>query len=100
MSNRKDCSAMGAIAGAWTGLVAAIIAWCSTAATQNDGTVSVDTLGQVDLLKNICVYIYMYLICEVLLTTVGVFRVCCCVCVCVFGTCICIYTHVDVNINI
>jgi len=50
MSDRKDCSAMGAIAGAWTGLVAAIIAWCSTAATQNDGTVSVDTLGQVDLL--------------------------------------------------
>jgi SSS family transporter len=59
----KDCNAMGAIAGCWGGLIAAIIAWCSVAAqqpyTKDDECVSivnVDTLGIIEplLAGNLC----------------------------------------------
>jgi SSS family transporter len=59
----KDCSAMGAIAGAWLGLISAIIAWCTVALQEPfevDGecisVVNVATLGGIrpNLAGNLC----------------------------------------------
>jgi len=42
----KDCTATGAIVGAWGGMAAAFIGWFSFASAANDGVISVATLGQ------------------------------------------------------
>merc|ERR1719163_1581753 len=59
----KDCNAMGAIAGAWSGLIAAIVAWVSVASQQKitvgddcKSVVNVQTLGIIEpqLAGNLC----------------------------------------------
>jgi len=59
----KDCNAMGAIAGAWSGLIAAIVAWVSVASQQKitvgdecKSVVNVDSLGIIEplLAGNLC----------------------------------------------
>lgn len=42
----KDCTATGAIVGAWGGMISAFIGWFSFASAANDGVISVATLGQ------------------------------------------------------
>jgi len=42
----KDCTAMGAIVGAWAGMISAFIGWFGFAAGANDGVITVATLGQ------------------------------------------------------
>jgi hypothetical protein len=42
----KDCTATGAICGAWGGMISAFIGWFAFAAAANGGVISVATLGQ------------------------------------------------------
>ena len=42
----KDCTATGAICGAWGGMISAFIGWFGFAAGANDGVITVATLGQ------------------------------------------------------
>ena len=42
----KDCTATGAVVGAWGGMISAFIGWFSFASAANDGVINVATLGQ------------------------------------------------------
>ena len=65
----KDCSGVGAMAGAIVGQITAIVVWCIVATTQDpDGKVNVNSLGDIDslLAGNVCAIGVSGLVCVVI----------------------------------